>query len=410
MNKKAYISIFVILVIVSVITACTGSAPEKSEVGTLEPTQVTATLTATSTLTPTATATITPTTTPTLTPTPLDVGPDNFPEEINPLTGLVVDDPARLNRRPIATKIQLFPRYGRPPIGISAADIVWEYYHNGGATRLHSVFYGQDATEIGPIRSARLPDHDLIQMYKSIFAYGSADWRVNQRLFTASYSPYLVLEGELAECPPTVENPMCRFEPDGQNLLLTGSAELTEYITTEEGLLNERQNLSGMRFTSEPPQGGETGTQVTVRYSLDAYTRWVFDPETGLYVRYQDAQLDNGNGEEYEVLTDRNTEKPITASNVIVILADHSYFFRSGSSEIVEINLLGSGDAYLLRDGKVYQVTWSRTNGDEILSLVDVNGNPFSLKPGNSWYQVVGTSSLITQPENGAYRFEFRIP
>jgi hypothetical protein len=255
-----------------------------------------------------------------------------------------------------------------------------------------------------------MPDHDLIQMYKSIFAYGSADWRINQRLFNAAYSPYLVLEGAASLCPPTAEAPMCRFEPAGQNLLLSGTAELSEYIVVEEGLTNEKQDLSGLRFTSQVPTGGEAGAAVNLRYSADAYARWEYDPDLGVYVRYQDARFDDGTGEEFELLIERESEEAVTAANVIVLAAEHSYFFRSGNSEIIEIDLLGTGSAYLFRDGQVFEVAWSRPTAEAVLTLVDLQGNPFPLKPGNTWYQVVGTSSNITQPEADSYRFESRIP
>jgi hypothetical protein len=398
-----------LLVVVQFLAACSGSAP--AEVVSTTPTASTAaTSTATPTITLTPTITATASLTPTATEAEVDLGPSQFPEGVDPLTGLVVDDAALLDRRPVAVKIQLFPRYGRPPFGLSSADIVWEYYHNNGITRLHAIFYGQNAEEIGPIRSARLPDNDLIQMYKSIFAYGSADYRINQRLLNAPYAPYLVLEGALSECPPTAEKPMCRFEPAGQDLLLSGTQELTDYINNKN-LDNTAQNLEGMRFTSQTPPGGKPAAAASLRYSADSYARWDYDPDTGLYVRSQDAALDNGtSGETYEVLTDRLTEQPITTANVVVLAADHSYFYKSGNSEIIEIKLTGTGSAYVFRDGLMYDVTWSRLTPEALVNLYDTNGDPFPLKPGNTWYQVMGTTSGRSTPELGTFRWEFKIP
>ena len=90
-------------------------------------------VTAIPTLTPTAgppTATPYPVVIPLIIhePTPVGYGPDEFDFGINPLTGLMVDDPARLERRPMAIKVTNYPRYVRPQPGLSKADIVFEYY------------------------------------------------------------------------------------------------------------------------------------------------------------------------------------------------------------------------------------------------------------------------------------------
>ncbi len=86
-----------------------------------------------------------PTDTPGPTSTPQPYGPDEFPEGINPLTGLSVADPNSLNRRPIGIKVNIFPREQyRPTWGLSLADIVFDFYHNNGYSRFHAILYGSD--------------------------------------------------------------------------------------------------------------------------------------------------------------------------------------------------------------------------------------------------------------------------
>jgi len=107
-----------------------------------------------------------PTSTPLPTATPTQVivryGPDNFPANVNPLTGLEVADASILERRPIMIKVSNFPREGRPHAGLSAADIVFDYYTGEGANRFLALFYGTDSEQIGPIRSGRLIDRYLV--------------------------------------------------------------------------------------------------------------------------------------------------------------------------------------------------------------------------------------------------------
>lgn len=363
----------------------------------------------TSTSTPTLTATVTETPLPTDTPMPVAYGPSNFPSNVDPLTGQVASDPSLLDRRPIAIKVNIVPRRSnRPPWGLSYADIVYDYYHNDGYSRFHAIFLGNDAELVGPIRSGRLLDYDLIHMYQSIFAYGSADALINQRLMNSDFSDRLILEGNIASCPPTTADPLCRFEPNTYDFLLGDTAALSAHITAR-GVSNGRQDLDGMSFDPEIPSGGDPGLQVYVRYSGDNYTRWDFDITTGQYLRFQDNVFDTGQGEDYAPLTDRLNDKQITASTVVVILARHEYYQRP-PNEIIEIQLSGSGTAYAFRDGLMYQVLWNRPTTNSVLSLTYADGTPFPYKPGSTWFQVVNESDQPIDETNGAWRFNFSVP
>jgi hypothetical protein len=406
--------ISVLFVIAWLITACGRGEPSPVEAVATKPLTVTdSSITASSTPSPfTPSDTETPTPSPTATPIfPVEgYGPQNYPRNVNPLTGLSVSDASLLDKRPVAIKINIVPRTGtRPPWGLSSADIVYDYYQNNGYTRFHAIFYGEDAELVGSIRSARFPDHFLIRMHKSIFAYGSADPLINKRLFGAEYSDRLVLEGGGSRlCPPTSQAPLCRFDPQGYDFLLGGTSEIHGYINNQ-GVDDSRQNLDGMYFNLETPTGGQVGSQAAIRYSGDDYVTWEYDPSSGKYLRFQDDSYDLGQGETYAPLTDRTNEEQISADNVVVVLMEHSYY-RKPPAEIVEILVSGSGPAYLFRDGKVFEVRWNIPATDSVLFLTDQDGNPFPYKPGNTWYQVVGQSSTISNPEENTWRFEFLIP
>jgi len=359
--------------------------------------------------TPTVTLTLPPTATSTPAYPPEGYGPQNFPTDVNPLTGLKLLDSDLLARRPVAIKVSIVPRTSsRPPWGLTSADLVYDYYQNDGYTRFHAIFYGEDASQVGSIRSARFPDDALIRMYKSIFAYGSADPTINGRLFSAEYSNRLVLEGGMNLCPPTTADPLCRYDPSGFDILLGGTSEIHTYATGR-GVDDIRQNLDGMSFRLDPPQRGVAGRTATVRYSGDSYTRWEYDPDTGRYLRLQDDVYDEGGGEAYTPLIDRGNEQQISAANVVVLLMPHSYF-RPPPAEMVEISFVGGGQAYAFRDGQVYKVQWAIPSQNSVLYLTYPDGSPFPFKPGNTWFQVIGQSSVITEPEDEAWRFEFRIP
>lgn len=361
---------------------------------------------------PTATPTETPP--PTATETPSDpladyptagYGPAKFPENVNPLTGLPVSDPQILDRRPVAAKISNFPRAARPQWGLAAADLVFEYYQEYGATRFHVIFYGQDASKVGPIRSARFPDTHLIRAYKSVFAFGSADYRVRWQLYSADFANRLASVSD-TPCPPTVAYPTCRIEPDGWNHLMTDTAILSQHFS-EQGVSNGRQYLDGMRFDKAIPPEGKPANSVIVRFSGDSYNKWEYDALTHKYTRYADAALDSGEGETFEMLTDRANGQPITADNVVIIFAPYSFYSRD--PEIIEIDLIGSGKAYIFRDGQMYEAIWVRTTAEEIISIAYADGSRFPMRPGNTWFEIVGESSPTPQSDTD-WRVQFQTP
>lgn len=395
--------------LVLILSACRSTAPTMVEtdppdsqqaVETMAPTETTA-----PTLPPTETPLPTPTDTPeptaTASPTPFASGPDEFPAGVNPLTGLAVGDAAILDRRPMAFKIQTFPRGQRMPWGISQADIVYDYYQNDGLTRLYAVFYSRDAEQVGPIRSARMFDTILTRMYRTVFAFGGADQRVLNRLYAAEFGNRLVIEGN-DNCPP-----MCRIDPNQYNYLVSNTEDLSAYAE-ERGVENGRQDLTGMQFDPQVPDGGEPVEQVFVRYSISAYNRWDYDAVSGRYQHFVDNAEDNGNGEVYVPLTDRFNDEPVTAENVVVLFATHQYWL--GNNKIVDILLNGSGRAVAFRDGQAYELRWNRPTTDSLVFLTFPDGTRYSLKPGVTWYQVVGESSNLEKPAEAVYRFSFNIP
>ncbi len=346
------------------------------------------------------TATVTPTSTSDTPPEPSSgvYGPTGFPADVNPLTGLQVADPTLLERRPMAIKVANLPRSVRPQWGLSLADIVFEYYTEEGTTRFTAIFYGNDAEIVGPIRSARFIDVHLVRGYDAIFAFGSAYDKVLDRLYSSEFADRLVLEG--------VDRPMSRYDPGGYNHLITNTADLSAYIT-QKGVENGRQNLDGMFFQSEPPEGGEAAVQFVVRYSGAIYNRWQYDPALGQYLRFSDTANDpySGQGEKYAQSTDRLTGESLAFDNVVVIYVLHEQY----DIEVWDIQLLGSGTAYVFRDGQVYQVQWQRLSPDSVVSLANLDGTPFPFKPGTTWFEVIGYNSTVEETDQGL-RFQHFMP
>jgi Protein of unknown function (DUF3048) N-terminal domain/Protein of unknown function (DUF3048) C-terminal domain len=376
-------SLYVLVVLVLLLTAC-GTA-----VVTPIPTEEPPTPTATPTE---VVATEEPTASPVMTPTPPAgiYGPTNFPADVDPLTGLVVANPALLNRRPLAIKVSNLPRTVRPQWGLSLADIVFEYYTEEASTRFTAIFLGNDAEIVGPIRSARFLDGQLVRGYKAVFAFGSAYEKVLNRLFGSEFADRLVLEGQ--------NSPLYRYDPSGYDYLMVDTAKLSDFIT-QKGVENGRQNLDGMFFQPDAP-AGQTADQFFVRFSAAIYNNWQYDASMGKYLRFSDTASDfnGGQDEKYAQVTDRLTGQPLAFDNVVVIYVLSEYY--NINPEVMDIQLLGSGTAYAFRDGQVYQVQWQRST-DSVVSLVYPDGSPYPFKPGNTWFEVIGKQSTVEQTDQG---------
>ena len=376
----------------------------------------TSTPTNTATLLPTATITQTPSPTITRTPTatliPGGVGPWTFDSHINPLTGLSVENVDQLSGRPIAVKISNYPRQIRPQWGLSLADLVFEYYHEGGLTRFHAIFYGNDANMLGPIRSARVFDAQLVMAYRSIFTFGSADERTLNFLFEHDFDEYLVYPMSNG-CPP-----LCRYDPYGMNHLVSTTAQIEAYIAAHN-IPNERVSLSGMWFHPDVPDFGTAGQRIYVRYSYADYNRWIYNTQIGRYLRYQETANDNnGLGTNYEPQIDRITGRYLFADNVIVVFVPHEFVIEETDdrNEVIDMFFTGVGRAIAFRDGQAYDVCWSHTDPESILTLMQPSdgecvpgGYPYPFKPGTTWFQLVGETTILRQSGTD-WRFEFYIP
>ncbi len=385
--------LFAVVILLSVLLAACGAASTPAPTATSASTSTEIpTITSTATPLPTATST----TAPTLVYPPEGYGPANFPAVVDPLTGLQVTNPTLLDRRPMLIKVQNLPRNSRPQWGLSLADIVFEYYTEEGTTRFAALFYGNDAQMVGPIRSGRFIDGYIVRGYKAVFAFGSAYVAEMNRFVNSEFANRLVVEGS--------STPLTRYDPNGFNYLMVNTADLSSYAT-QKGI-NGRQDLNGMVFNLAAPAGGQPATQAFVRYSGAIYNRWDYDPASGTYLRFSDTE-DANNGvaaEQYAQLTDRLTNKPITADNVMVLYVTHELY----SAGIYDILLSGSGSAYAFRDGQVYPVTWQRSDTD-VISLTNPDGTPFAFKPGNTWFEVIGFSSTAKQTDQ-SWRFTHQMP
>jgi hypothetical protein len=312
-------------------------------------------------------------------------------------------------------KVTNYPRYVRPQSGLSLADVVFEYYMERSISRFIGVFYSKEAIRVGPVRSGRFFDEQVFTMYDAIFVFGYADKLVMDyfREEHPEYAARFVLEGRANSqkgCPGPGLWPLCRDRTQiTYNNLFADTRALGPYVQ-RLGSHNTAPDLSGTRFSSGVPVGGREAQRIFVRYSLIIYGRWDYDVESGRYLRYQETNgYANPSAESYAALFDGLTRQQIAADNVVVLYAAHHYFKKTSTTEIIQIDLQGSGTGIVFRDGLAYPVRWERPSPSGLLQLYNLDGDLFPLKPGQTWYQVYSLESDV-EVEASDWRFNFSPP
>jgi hypothetical protein len=274
-----------------------------------------------------------------------------------------------------------------------------------------AIFYGEDATRVGPIRSGRIFDAHIIQMYNAVYVFNYAYAEEgNDSLDVYGYLEDTLNEDLFVVDPGSCKPYMCRDNSiNSYNNLFANTYHITELIN-QRGQENGRQELASNFFSSLGGWGRYKALQIHVNYSYANYAYWQYDKVIGRYLRYQgNIDLLDGNKPEYILLTDANNDKPVMADNIVILNVPHEFIHKSGISEVFDIKLKGHGEAYVFRNGSAFEATWERKEINKPLSILQKNGSPFPLKPGVTFFQVFHTTSELIQ-EDPFWTFNFIRP
>jgi hypothetical protein len=358
------------------------------------------TLTPSPTLTPSVTPTFTwtPSLTPTITltpsPTATIVGPQQYPQGWNPLTGLPYPDEEAMNRRNLIIKISNFPPVVRPQSGINQADVVYEYEVEGGVTRFAAIYRSNAPRHVGPVRSGRLVDLELVPMYEALFSYSGASEPVNDLLLGQPWSLQVISPAIGDNCR---EAGFCRFP--GDNLVyehtLYADTEMI-WARAEARGVNDGYRARGFAFSDIADEGGEPADDIFIDWYGQTDARWQFDPGANHYVRWTDGLPHY----------DRLDGQQLWTDNLIIIEVPHEerpdLFEPESQSASQQINLWDTGRAYLFRDGQWYQGYWRRRDLEPgtALEIIHGDGTPIMMRPGRTWVSVVrwlGDTTISSQ-------------
>lgn len=293
--------------------------------------------------------------------------PTPVPTFDHPLTGKTFEgEQDWQQRRALAIKVEN-SRMARPQAGLERADVVYEELAEGGITRFIAVFHSRGANRVGPVRSARLVDPDVLAPLKPLFAYaGGVPPVVNavrsvSGLTDVSYDRATSAYRRVSE----------RKAP--HNL----------YTQTDE-LWDDREGEPPpplFSFGEPPAEGGEAGAKASFSFAGNGEpVTWEWDAGDEVYVRSQSGTTHTVEG-----------GAALEADNVVIQLVS----VRDGSIRDTaglvspDTTVLGDGEAILLRGGAAYRGRWVRSSRSAPTVFQDASGNELAFATGTTWVELV---------------------
>lgn len=329
------------------------------------------------------------------------LGPNSFPQGINPLTGLPVSKDENLALAPALVSVTNFPTTARPQAGLSFSPYVFEMYIGEGMTRFLAVFYGEYPEKgenngitladdrIGPVRSGRLPYESLRKLFNGFLVMSSAS-----SVVLPSLSDYANIFGT---------------DTGDINSALIPATKLEEIASANSKRLKQ-DALTGNQFAGSAPQGGQTGKALWIPFNYLNQVIWRYDEASGAYHRYQD----NADGKTFIQVTDRLNDEPLTYENVVILFANH----QARRETLIDIDLMyiNKMPALLFRDGKMYEIFWTTANEEyeketglvRPIRFIDAEGKPFPLKPGQTWVEIVQQFTKYNETVDSEVYFDLK--
>ncbi len=296
------------------------------------------------------------------------------PAVLAPLTGLPID-PAKASRPALVVKIDNFPTIARPQVGINNADVVFEEIVEG-ITRFAAVFQSEDADPVGPIRSARTSDINILaQLGRPLLAwsggnpyvtraignanidnltpdrYASAYFRTSDRAKPHNYFSNTSTLFSLATDATPVPQPLFQYRTEGQPLPPTAQ-----------------------------PSGG-----VKIVFTGGQKVDYAWNDTLKGWARFQ-AGTPHVDADGHQ----------IAPANLVVLFTP--YKTSPADKNSPEAQTVGSGEAWVFTDGAIIPGTWNRPDPAKPATLTDGNGQPILLTPGHTWVALPQKGSAVPVP------------
>ena len=279
---------------------------------------------------------------------------------VSPFTG----EPVKALGRVIVAKIDNIVD-ARPPTNLTSADIVYLLPVEGGLSRIFAVYSSRIPAVIGPVRSARQDDLELLRQFgRPGFAYSGA-------------TPHLLPFIARARVVNLYDTPA--YFRDGSRVAPHNLYAYGRVLRAEAAAASIARDI-GFRFGPAPP-GGRPVTSFSVSYPAAGFTfRWSARAHRWL-VWMDGTQATDAAGEDLAAATVIIQDTVVRTSRFL------EYGVRPPYAESV-----GSGTAVVLRDGRAWPVHWSRPDPDGGTTYTLPSGARMTFAPGQEWIVLTTTN------------------
>ncbi|MFK0067441.1 DUF3048 domain-containing protein [Streptomyces sp. NPDC091046] len=259
-------------------------------------------------------------------------------------------------------------RAARPQTGLEAADVVYAEPVEAGLSRLMAIYATELPASVGPVRSVRESDLELLGQFDR---------------------PVLAFSGAQSKLLPLIDEAPLRAEPPGEDsdaYVRAADRQAPHNLYLHPGELLDKPSGAAALTTGftygKAPAGGRTQSSHTVRYPSASFTfTWSGSREAWL-VSLDGSPARTADG-------GRLAPATVVVQHVKVRESDFRDF-RGSNSPYVES--VGSGRAEVLRDGRAYEATWKRGAAADGTTFTTGDGKPLNFAEGQVWVVFAGRS------------------
>jgi hypothetical protein len=284
------------------------------------------------------------------------VTPTPSQQRRSPFTG----EPVNALNRVLAVKIDNIVN-ARPQTGVTHADIVYALPVEGGLSRFLAVFSSGYPRVIGPVRSAREDDLELLRQFgRPAFAYSGA---------TATLLPYIHRTARIVNLYSGITRGYYR---DNSRIAPYNLYAHTRQLLAQARGASKARDI-GFRF-GPPPPGGKATRSASVSYPAAAF-RFTWSPAKGRWLVSMDGTP--------AVATGGVRLAPATV--VIQHTTVRTSRFLEYGKPPPYAESTGSGTALVLRNGKAWTTHWSRPDANAGTIFTTASGRRMTFTPGQVW-------------------------